>query len=400
MKFLQLIWLFCILPLASLLTSPIQTERAIFLFDNGEKNQIASMLKYAEERDGETLAELDFRIVFMGAALDAMSQEPFCHFPEKLIHYKELGIEETIDRNWVRDGKMSPMSLENLQRHLCITKKAWVGVSCSVFGQILEAVRENLEAVAVRDNPNAEGDTDYFRVAREVQEAANKLALPSRESMGKIAGSKPIAIIGHAATEEWRDLAQSLDKNLILQKMGLRADRPILVYAGVYGDFYEGAFQQFLALIQGEVSSEVQVIVAPHPRYKGVVEKRLCSGLKEKVLIVGEFEEEASRQIKTVEALAIADAVATADATSTIVSQANALRKKVIYVNPVSSQVSEALCSKGILQKVGDAGALSKAMKEALASRKNPRMQPDIFQMFGIPEQGAKLLWEEFLREP
>lgn len=34
------------------LTIPIETDYAIFLFDNGEKNMVASMLKYVEEHGG------------------------------------------------------------------------------------------------------------------------------------------------------------------------------------------------------------------------------------------------------------------------------------------------------------------------------------------------------------
>src|ERR1700733_15822544 len=94
-----------ILPLI-LFSLPVQTDYAIFLFDNGEKNMVASMLKYAEENDREALQNLDFRIVFMGASIDAMGKEPFCHYPEKLIHYKQLGIGETIDHHWKRDGRL------------------------------------------------------------------------------------------------------------------------------------------------------------------------------------------------------------------------------------------------------------------------------------------------------
>ena len=56
-----------------LVALPIQTDYAIFLFDNGEKNIVASMLNYAEQHDKAILDAMDFRIVFMGAAIDATS---------------------------------------------------------------------------------------------------------------------------------------------------------------------------------------------------------------------------------------------------------------------------------------------------------------------------------------
>lgn len=408
MKFVQLALLASILQMASLLSSPIvpiKTDHAIFLFDNGEKNQIASMLKYAESHDKSKLNELDFRIVFMGASLDAMSQEPFCRYPEKLIHYKELGIDETIDRHWSRDKQISLQSLGNLCRHLHIEKKAWVGVSCLVFGQILERLQENqsLEVAALRDNPNLDGDTDYFQVAREVQCLANKLVLPSKESIEQDASHKQIVIVGHAPTEEWQEYAESLDKALIIDQLGLNSHCPIVVYAGVYGDYYENAFKHFLEMVRDEsvALSDIQVLIVPHPRYKGIEEKRLCSSLSEKdrdrIFIVGEFEEEYSRRIKTVEALAIADIVITADATSTIVTQANTLRKKVIYMNPAPSKVSKALCNKGIIQKIDNPAEFLKIVQSVYASRNDLKAQPDIFQILGIPRNGARLLWEEFI---
>src|SRR5690349_24216494 len=101
-----------------LFSEPIQTDYAIFLFDNGDKNMIASMLRHAEENAKSTLDALDFRIIFMGASIDAMHTEPFCRYPGKLVHYKQLGIEETIDRHWKRDKQLEHVSLSQLEKNL------------------------------------------------------------------------------------------------------------------------------------------------------------------------------------------------------------------------------------------------------------------------------------------
>src|ERR1700722_14580472 len=157
MKFLHLLLLSSIIfPMGLLFSSDtlIQTDYAIFLFDNGDKNMIGSMLSYARQRDPFTLEHLDFRIIFMGASLDAMSKEPFCHYPDKLLHYKQLGFEEVIDHTWKRDREINQTSVARLAQNLHVQKKVWVGVSCLIFEQILHYYQDNtdVEVVALRDN--------------------------------------------------------------------------------------------------------------------------------------------------------------------------------------------------------------------------------------------------------
>ena len=65
----------------------------------------------------------------------------------------------------------------------------------------------------------------------------------------------------------------------------------------------------------------------------------------------GSFFPEKAQQITTVEALAVADIVITADATSTIVAQARALGKPVFHINPISSEVSKRLQEIGMLSR-------------------------------------------------
>jgi hypothetical protein len=383
---------------------PLETDYAIFLFDNGEKNMIASMLKYAEENDRSTLDNLDFRIVFMGAAVDAMDKEPFSHYPEKLIYYKQLGIEETVDHQWKRDRRLGSDSLNRLAKNLSIRKKLWVGVSSSIFEQIVLRYQDSLEieVVALRDNPSSDGDTDYFRIAQEVQNAAHKIAVPSKAISCQLDSSdKQAVVIGHAPIEEWKAEAETLDKEAILRRMGLNPQLPIIMYAGVYGDFYQPCFEKFLDIVPDK---NVQVLIVPHPRYKGAVEIPLCENAKRKspyFKIVGEFIEDVSRKIKTVEALSVADIVVTADATSTVVFQANALGKKVLYVNPVSSGVSKAFTDIKLIYPLCSREEFVKLVNSISKENKTPsgHLDQDVFDLLGIPKQGAKLLWEEWLKQ-
>lgn len=376
---------------------PIRTDYAIFLFDNGEKNMIASMLKYAEENEKDALKNIDFRIVFMGAATDAMSKEPFCHYPDKLIDYRQLGIKETIDHQWKRDKRLNPEVLNQISKQLVIGKKLWTGVSCSIFEQLVMHYQEisDIEVVALRDNPSPEGDTDYFEIATEVQNAASKIAVPSTAISDRIdLLQKKCVVVGHASIEEWKDEADHIDKTAIIHRLGLNPDLPILVYAGGYGDSYQGCFERFLEMIP---EKDVQVLIAPHPRYKGKIETQVCQTFKREfpyLKIVGEFMEDPARQIKTIEALCIADIVITSDATSTVVFQANALRKKVLYANTVSTEVSRTFCAKKLIYPVLSREELIRLI---VRDRETPSCHmEDVFELLGIPKQGAKLLWMEW----
>ena len=378
-----------------LFSEPVQTDYAIFLFDNGDKNMIASMLKYAEENEKPLLDTLDFRIIFMGASIDAMHTEPFCHYPNKLVHYKQLGIEESIDRHWKRDKQLEPESLIRLEKNLIANKKIWVGVSCTIFEQIIRQFQKKVDILALRDNPSPDGDTDYFRIADAVQNTAHKVAVPSAAVSEKLdSSSKKIAIVGQPSIEEWQMQAQRIDKETIIKQLGLNPKLPIIVYAGVYGDFYTSCFEKFLDILP---DAHVQVLIAPHPRYKGVVEAPLLAARKFKnaqCTMIGDFVEDPLKNIKTVEALAIADFVVTADATSTVVFQANALQKKVLYVNENSSEVSQAFCDKKLIQRISTREKFIEAI-----SKKNDNEGQDVFELLGIPKQGAKLLWNELLKE-
>lgn len=359
------------------------------------------MLKYAEKHDKALLEQLDFRIIFMGASVDAMAAEPFSHYPEKLIHYKQLGLEETVDHHWKRDRKLKQDNLKTLVGNITVKKKVWTGVSCSIFEQILQHYQESstTETLAFRDNPSREGDTDYFRVAEEIQRAANKIAVPSEASVSQVESIRQkVVLVGHGPMEDWLNEAQHINNDEIIQRLSLDSQLPIIVYAGSYGDHYQSAFKRFLTFLP---DVNAQFLIVPHPRFKGGVETKLCEGLKYEfatISIIGEWENNSSKKARTIEALSIADIVVTSDATSTIVFQANALGKKVLYINSIASKVSDAFFEKELLYKISDRDDFLKSIESEIKSS-SISSRENIFTLLGIPKNGAKRLWEEFKRQ-
>lgn len=371
---------------------PIKTDYAIFLFDNGEKNLISSMLNYAQKYDKDTLDALDFRIVFLGASCDSMEQSPFVDYKDKLIHYKQLGVQETIERTWKRDQKLNAQDLQTVLAHLHVNKKVLLGVSCAIFEQFAEEFQKDpsLTVQALRDSLSPWGDSDYFTVADQVQKKVHHLALACPFASPDYADEKNISYVGHSPTEEWQYAVHQFDKEKTRTRLGLKKNLPIVVYTGSYGDSYSKSFETFLEYMPMD---GIQVVIVPHPRFKGEEEKRLCAKLKKNFPIVGEWEKDPSRNAKTVEMLNLADGVITSDATSTIVFQANALKKKVFYINPHASCMSDAISAKGLIQKIHNRAECALSLKRLpQANDKN------VFELLEIPLDSSKLLWKEFLK--
>lgn len=275
-----------------------------------------------------------------------------------------------------------------------------------MFGQIVKKYQDqvSVEVAVLRDNLNPVGDTDYFKVAAQVQHFSNKIVVTSQASAETMPKDKTIVVVGHAPIEQWQQQAQSLDKNSIKERLGFNLSDRIVVYSGSYGDGYEEAFRQFLQMIQDHriTASNLHILIVPHPRYRGVLEKTLYLGLDENVKnnirIVSESEENSLLRIKSLEALVIADVVVVCDATSTVVAQANVLKKKVLYINSKVSQIAEGLCSKNLIQRITTSDEMLQFMSKSQQIPESPLCaQTDVFQVWGIPREGARLLWEEFV---
>src|SRR5205823_3420714 len=99
---------------------------------------------------------------------------------DKLVHYKQLGIQENIERNWKRDQKLNSQDLQALLNNLQVHKKVLTGVSCAIFEQLVEEFQKNSSIIvqALRDSLSPHGDSDYFTVADQVQKKVHYLAIP------------------------------------------------------------------------------------------------------------------------------------------------------------------------------------------------------------------------------
>lgn len=377
--------------MVSTFSAPIQTDNVIFLYDNGEKNMVASALRYGKKIGA--LEDIDFRIVFFGASIDAMNEQPFSSYCDRLIHYKALGILEEVDKTWKREALLSKESLEALRSRLIVNHQVWTGVSCQLFSQILSLYQEDphLNVACLRDNPSPVGDTDYFVTANQVQQVAKKVLVPSSLALEFLI-EKEARIIGHAPMEDWVADAIDIDYSATCQRLSLNSNRFIITYCGSYGEQYRECFKRFLSLIPSE--NPVQVLIAPHPKYQGAIEKELCAAHDWKnaiFRIIGNWEENPENKASTMEAVRIADLVITSDATSTVVFQANGIKKRVGLVNQLSPTAVETfIVSKGLIERFNTSEEIQAGYSEPSSNPSEP------FILMGIPREGDRLLWETF----
>lgn len=321
---------------------PLKTERALYLYDTGDKNMVASMFQFAKEHDRNKLEALDFRVIFMNGAIDARGEEPFATFPEKILSASEK---------------------------LEVTKKVWLPVSSGESEQMaLGYQQQGIEVAALRDNPSPIGDTPYFSTAEKVQRVCHKWIVSSGQFYEP---SKEVIVVGSGPIEEYCEKARTIDREGVCQRLKLTNELPVVVLTGSHGTLFEERLRFFLGLIPS--TPPFHLVFVPHPRDTRKMAK----------------------PISTLEALVLADAVVVLDPTSTIVYQANALKKRVLFVSEKGTRASEFLCQKELIERVASTKELLKGIQKA---QEQPQDR-DLFELLAIPKMGAERLWNEFLFE-
>lgn len=195
-----------------------------------------------------------------------------------------------------------------------------------------------------------------------------------------------------------------IDTKAILQRMQLDPKKPIVLYAGTYVIDYPEMFGQFVDYVDAckDMFNHVQLLIVPHPRYKGIIEKKMVKRLDAMGIcyrIVGEYEEHHLLHIKTIEALCCSDVVITSNATATLVLQANSISKKVIYIDYHSDKMSTFLSQKKVVTPVTNPYQLAQELERIPFFQKDPVTfhAPDMFQLLGIPKHAAATLWNMFI---
>lgn len=381
------------------------TDYAIFLFDPGETNYIASILAYATQHEKQQLDSLDFKIIYMGAACDSMAEPPFSLFSDKLIHIQEFGLQESIDRNGARNTFLSNASINRIKKMLTIKKTICTGCSIEVFAQIINAY-PGINSIAIRDYPfiyNQEISSQKmsYEVACSVSSKATHVVVPSKLARDEMAHlDSKVCVIGHPQTEDFCTLQSHIAVANVMERMHLDPTQPIVMYAGSYGPSYKDDFTRFISFACQAQSlfMNIQLLILPHPRYQCKIEQDTIYPLEQAQIparIVEHSESSSLQYMTTMEALSCADVLITQNPTSTMVLHANALNIPVIYLRdgPADS-VAIMLEIKKLFYSTDSLTGL-KSTIELLCNEKNSHQHTDsnVFANLGIPKHAAQTAW-------
>ncbi len=319
----------------------IQTEVLFIAEKAGETNAFLPVCQKLKEE------KRDFRILVFGVARDLVVGYP----------------EERIDV----EGEIDVQAIaQESDARVVIT-----GVHSSTQAELLKAFGKKAITYAFWDNFNPNGSSPYFKLAQEVQMCAQRVLFPSRyvaeapEFKERDPSTK--YIVGHPSLEQWQKELEAVDRASILKKLNIPG--PITAYIGGYGKEYEAAFDLFT-----KMPIEGTVIVQVHPQAKGLhfEQERLP---QEHFLI---------SSLSTIEAVAIADTIATYH--STVGFQALFMGKRVLFVVPEKDPYTNLAIDKGFAPKVSTADQYRAAMQTPLC--KNADFY---YEAMGMPKNSIEI---------
>lgn len=286
---------------------------------------------------------------------------------EKAPHtsLKDLGIER-VDRLWKRSDILSQ---EEVDRILTYMEKGDIfitGVAFSLQGQLLDGCRKRgVYTVAYWDNFDAMGEGSYFETAHQIKEKAGHIFVPSltvAEDLGLSRTSG--AVVGQPSLESWKKEINNAYKSRSFEKYRKHGSLPLVTFIGGYGKAYEQALAFFIEILEKNNFSG-RLLVQPHPKSDGSVEKKMYRSIEMEVL----------EEVTTYEAVVMADLVVCHR--STVGMQALAMGKKVCYVMPPGQSYTNPIIRKGGATLIKSARDWKQREKTAYV---------DFYQLLGVPE--------------
>lgn len=273
------------------------------LFDAGETIALTPVIEELM-REGEQV-----EVLVMGTAHNLMP--------------KKRNIEE-VDRRWNRHQLLPEKRLKEILSHYQ-PQVVVLGVASKIQGQIGAFFRGKAQIIAYYDHFNPIESSPYAELIREIERDVDLFLVPST-----IAASSSLAqniqIVGNPSIEQMIDEIKCVDSLTLKRKLGLNLNSPIMTYIGGYDSDYKEALCLF-AKFRSRFSN-YQLIVCPHPKTNGLLEKQVFPD--------GVF---LKAPMTSTEAIALADVVICHR--STLGIKALFARKKVIFVDPSPNPMVE-----------------------------------------------------------
>jgi hypothetical protein len=352
-----------------------QTCDTVFILqDAGETNALLPVIeKYAQNNE-------NFLILTAGQATDTLSQK--INLKNKTLSFDQLGISEKIDKSWKRDEKISEESLKKITDEI-EAKKVVAGVAFELQGQLLEAYKaRKSQTFAYWDNPSYEGTDPYFQTAQKVAKTPDLLLVPSKAFKNAYPQAE---VVGQPSYELWKQQLSGIQPSTVTAKLPFSLKSPVIVFLGGTGSEYDEAFKQFLSYA-GDLKGYT-VLIAPHPRLGGKVEKK---ELEKRTFSHVHLIEE-SWNISSMEAIAIADHVICHKSTTGI--NAAVAGRAVIYFIPSNQVYTNLLIEQGGAPVVSSLDELTASLRTKQSFGKDP------FKILKVPQGSVDLIYDR-IHEP
>ena len=354
-----------------------QTDVAFVFYDAGETLALEPVIKLLESRN------IKAKALIMGTARSLLKD---CH--HCLDIQKDCGTHETVDQNvWDSAKQMGAGDLDRVWE--CVKPRlVVVGTASEVQWQIAQKFKDHgVDSIAY---------DDALSIVEANPLSAKFLALktfwvPSRlirEQVKKLSPKSNVIAVGQPTLENWR--VASLNENpksIVDQVPGYRAGKITVLYAGGYGEGYRDAFLLFLQAASER--PDYQYMISPHPKMDGSLEKELLQ-LYPNIHAVF-----VPKSVGTMKAAIISQVVVSRD--STVGVQAVFMNRPTIYLDVPGTSYSNIAIQNRWARQAFSKIQFNEFVHNALSSA--PKNHPDIFNLAGIPMNGAMTMAEALIEE-
>jgi UDP-N-acetylglucosamine 2-epimerase len=264
-----------------------------------------------------------------------------------------------------------------------------------VVSRIQEQLADTLRAfnVATRGFYDSFEQTRRGTIVLQVSAKVDEVWVPNEQIRGNLItlGIDRVRVVGQPSLESWLRLSQKTVSQEIYLRQGIGQHQKVIVFAGQYGDGYKEVVQSFLAQANKETLADenLTVVVSPHPRTSGELERKLIDNIDNDRLLL------AVADLTTAELAAIASVVITW--TSTVGVQAAFMGKPVIYYSPKSDGFRNDLIENDIAKKATP-DTFPRVLRETFLDRINGAAMRNRLKLMGYGIDASDAIAEEICK--
>lgn len=347
-------------------------EVLIVLHDAGETYGLQPVIEQLQTRSAS------FHLLVMGTARTIAKDKKL---PRTVDLNTDCRVGQRIDETSDSTATLSPSDLQRVRR--CVGgKKVIVGAAAQSQVQVAQDFIEQgarvyafFDGFAVPEPKTPAGE--LLGIAHEVWVATQSIR---RELQRRPTTTAEIVTVGQPSTESWRIAGERVNAADVRQQLNLSLNKPVVLYAGGYGEGYDAAFRQFVQSMKDRTN--LQIIVSLHPKVDGAAEQKILR------------EEGAAhirvmpKTIPTRDAAVVSDVIVTHR--STVGVQARFMNKPVIFYDIPGTTYRNIAIERHWAEQTTTDAAFRKALNAAL--KQKAKNSGDIYRQTGIPKQAVELI--------